>query len=253
MGILLVLLFFVSMNLVQAQTSPGLSASTNKQSYVPGDKVIITGTVQQPTDENPVTIIVRNPIGNVYEVGQVTLLNNIFVHDFILSDDAQGGVYIVDMRQGDKTAQIQFQVIIGQTQTIQVFDSEIRISGKDVNLIKYGDVEVSSSDNSITIQVDTSKMQNDSVIEQYRIPKHVIDTTNEQLVVKENGNNVDCTQTNSDVEWILDCPILYGTKEITMMGTTVIPEFGTTATYILALSVIVIVTLSKNRLLVKFR
>ncbi len=252
MVILLSLLFFVSVNIVQAQTSTGLSASTNKQSYQPGDKVIITGNVQKITDENPVTIIVRNPIGNVYEVGQVALLNNIFVHDFVLSNDAQGGIYTVNMRQGDETGQIQF-LVTGQTQTIPILDSEIRISGKYTGLIKYGNVEVTTSNNSITIQVDASKLQNDSVTEQYRIPKHVIDTTEGQLAVREDGNSVDCTQTSADVERILECQIQRGTKELTFIGTSVIPEFGAAATSIFALSILVIIVLFRNRLSVKFR
>jgi len=252
-GISLALLIFIPVSLVHAQTSAELSASTNKQSYEPGDKVIITGNVQQPTDKNPVTIIVRNPIGNVYEVGQVTLMNSIFVHDFVLSNDAQGGIYTVNMRQGNETAQIQFQVITGQTQVIPVFDSEIRVSGKYTSLIKYGNVQISTSDNSITISIDASKIQNDSVTEQYHLPKHVIDTTSEQLIVQENGHDVSCTQTNSDVERVLDCPVSQGTKEITVVGTSVIPEFGTITTSILAMGVVVIIALSQKRPLFKFR
>ncbi|MGC1708328.1 MAG: PEFG-CTERM sorting domain-containing protein [Nitrosotalea sp.] len=82
----------------------------------------------------------------------------------------------------------------------------------------------------------------------------MIDTSGEQIDVKENGNDVDCTQTESDVERILDCPMQSGTKELTLTGTVVIPEFGTTATLILALSIIaIIMVFSQNRLLRKFR
>lgn len=254
-GVFLALcVILISTNSIYAQSSQGISASTNKQSYEPGDKVIITGTVQQPTNENPVTIIVRNPIGNVYEVGQTALLDNVFSHDFVLSDDAQGGIYTVNIRQSGETTQIQFQVIVGQIQVIQVFDSEIRVRGENTSLVEYGNVEVSTVDNSITIQVNTTKIQNGSILEEYQIPKHVIDTSGEQIDVKENGNDVDCTQTESDVERILDCPMQSGTKELTLTGTVVIPEFGTTATLILALSIIaIIMVFSQNRLLRKFR
>src|SRR5574337_249956 len=236
--ILLSLLMFTTMSLAQAQTPSGLFASTNNTSYEPGDKVIITGSVQPVTDENPVTIIVRNPIGNVYEVGQVTLTNNNFVHKFVLSDDAQGGIYTVKIRQDEKTTQIQFRVIIGQTQIIPIFDSEIRVSGKNTSLIKYGGVKVSNADNSITITIDSTKLQNDSIMEEYHVPKRVIDTTG-QLEVRENGKSVDCTQTNLDTERILDCPIYEGTNEINMVGTSVIPEFGATTISTMAWGVMV--------------
>lgn len=236
-------------NFAYAQSPLKISANTNKQSYEPGDKVVITGTVQQITNENPVTIIVRNPIGNVYEVGQTVLLNNVFSHDFVLSDDAQGGIYTVNIRQGDETTQIQFQVTVGQMQVIPVFDSEIRVRGENTSLVEYGNVEVSTVDDSITVQVNTTKVQNGPILEEYQIPKHVIDTPGGQIVVKENGNNVDCTQTESDVERILDCFIQPGTKDLTFAGTVVIPEFGNTAVLILTLSIMtVMVIFSRNRL-----
>ena len=244
-GVSLVLLIFMSTNTAHAQNLTGISVNTNKPSYEAGDKVIITGSVQQATNENPVTIIVRNPIGNVYEVGQVPLLNNLFVHDFVLSDDAQGGTYTVNIRQDNQISKIQFQVIAGQTQIIPVFDSEIRVSGENTSLIKYGNVEVSTADNSIVIQMDTTKIRNGSIPEEYHVPKRVVDAVGGQLVVKENGNDVDCTQTETEIERILGCPIQAGTKDLTIMGTTVIPEFVDTP-YILVFSIIAVMIFTRT-------
>lgn len=243
-GVFLVLSIFMSTGTVHAQNFTAISASTNEPSYEAGDKVIITGSIQQATNENPVTIIVRNPIGNVYEVGQVPLLNNLFVHDFVLSDDAQGGTYTVNIRQDNKISTIQFQVIAGQTQIIPVFDSEIRVSGENSSLIKYGNVEVSTADNSIVIQMDTTKIQNGSIPEEYHIPKRVVDAVGGQLVVKENGNDVDCTQTETDMERTLGCQIQAGTKELTIIGTTVIPEF-VAAPYVLVFSIIAVMIFTR--------
>ncbi|HJT09762.1 MAG TPA: hypothetical protein VJ771_03185 [Candidatus Nitrosotalea sp.] len=244
-GVFLILLIFMSVNTVYAQNLTGISVSTNKPSYEAGDKVIITGSVQQATNENPVTIIVRNPIGNVYEVGQVLLLNNLFVHDFVLSDDAQGGTYTVNIRQDNLISKIQFQVIAGQTQIIPVFDSEIRVSGENTSLIKYGNVEVSTADNSIIIQMDATKIQNGSIPVEYHVPKRVVDVVGGQLVVKENGNDVDCTQTETDMERTLGCPIQAGTKELIIIGTTVIPEF-VAAPYVLVFSIIAVMIFTRT-------
>ncbi len=243
--IFLILFMFMSVNLVYAQNSSEISASTNKQSYGPGDSVSITGRVQKITSENPVTIIVRNPIGNVYEVGQVKLTNNLFAHSFVLSDDARSGIYTVNIKQGDQTTQIQFQVA---GQIIPVFDNEIMVSGENTNLVKYGNVEVSTEDNSITIQTNTTRIQNGSITEEYKIPKQVIDAPGGQLVIKEDGNDVTCTQTETDVERILDCPILAGTKEFAILGTVVIPEFGTSATCVLIIGTIMLLAFSQARL-----
>lgn len=252
MRLTLVVIFFVlsflwSANVAHAQNLTGISASTNEPSYEAGDKVIITGSISQPTDENPVTIIVRNPIGNVYEVGQVPIMNNLFVHDFVLSDDAQGGTYTVNMRQGNQVSTIQFQVISGQMQIIPVFDSEIRVSGENTSLIKYGNVEISTVDSSIVIQMNTTKIRNGSILEEYHIPKRVVDAVGGQLAVKEDGNNVDCTQTETDIARTLECSIQAGTKELAITGTTVIPEF-VAAPYILVFSIIAAVIFTRSRL-----
>lgn len=231
----------------------GLSASTNKGLYEPGDIITITGKILQLTDENPVTMIVRNPIGNVYEVGQVKLAGNAFAHSFVLGDDAQGGTYTVNVRQDDKTAQVQFRVVAGQVQTISVFDNEIRVSGKNTNMIKYGNVEISPADSSLTIQVNASKIATGSVIEQYHIPKRVIDTSGVQLIVKENGIPAECAQTDADVEWILDCPINADVHDITLIGTFVIPEFGPTSSTILAMGIMMLLLFfTRNRFSSKY-
>lgn len=236
-----------------AQPPNGLDAKVSSPTYEPGDKVVISGTVQPLTDVNPVTIIVRNPIGNVYEVGQVNLSGNSFTHEFVLSDNAQGGTYTVNVRQDNQTSQMQFQVITGQTQIIPVLDSEIRASGKYTNLIKYGEVKVSNSDDSITIQVDSTRLQNYSVIEQFHIPKRVIDATG-NLAVEENDKPVDCVQSDSETERTIGCPVQLGTADIKFIGTSVIPEFGNAALWVLGPSLLVAITLlSRNGLVRHFR
>lgn len=252
-SLVLSLLVFTTVNMAHAQTV-GMSASTDRQSYEPGDKVTIHGSVSQLNDENPVTIIVRNPIGNVYEVGQVPLTSTSFSHSFSLGDDAQGGLYTVNIRQDDKISQIQFQVIAVQIQIIPVSNSEIRVSGKDTGLVKYGNVEISPADTSLTIPVDASKVQNGSITEQYRMSKQVIDTTNDQLAIKENGISTNCNQTRIGAEWIVECPISRDVHDLTMIGTSVIPEFGTMSTIILTLGIVItLAVFAQNKLFAKPR
>src|SRR5574340_51160 len=122
---------------IYADDSSGITASLNKSSYQPGDKVIISGSVGQIVNGNPVTMIVRNPVGNVYEVGQEKLLNHLFVHDFVLNDDSVGGTYSINIKYGSSSNQMYFVVNAGVLTTIPVFDSEIKIRTNGTNLIKY--------------------------------------------------------------------------------------------------------------------
>ena len=248
---LIMLTIFVFMGNAYAQNSNGITASTSKASYQPGGKVIITGSVQQIVNGNPVTIIVRNPIGNVYEVGQVTLMNNIFEHDFVINEDSQSGIYTVNIKYGNQTGEIQFTVSAGQLQIIPVLNNVINVRGDNTALIRYGNAEVSTVDDSIRIPVDTSKMASKFIIEEYQIPKEVIDAPGAQLLVKEDGNIAECTQTETDVQRVLDCPIQSGTKELIFIGTVVIPEFGPVSFIVFTAGILAVLIFSTYKIKIK--
>jgi len=220
------------------QNSNSIAASTNKASYHPGDKVIITGSVQQIVNGNPVTIIVRNPIGNVYAVGQATLVSTMFEYDFVISDDSQSGVYTINTKYGLQSGEIQFVVSASQVQIIPVFNKVITVRGDSTTLIKYGNVQVSSVDESITIPIDTSKISSGFIIEEYQIPKQLIDAPSGQLLIKEDGNVAECSQTETNEQRVIDCPIQAGTKQLVFIGTEVIPEFGSLSSVIFTISIL---------------
>lgn len=244
------LLFFLiipSMILpIYADSSVGMTVSTNKDSYQPGNKVIISGSVPQIVNKNPVTIIVRNPMGNVYDVGQVNLLNNLFVHDFVLNDDSLGGTYTVNVKYGTLSSQLHFVLNTGMLSTIPIFDNEIKIRTNGTNLIKYGDVSVSTVDKVIKISMDTSKITGSSASQQYQIPKKVIDTPGGHIILKVDGNQILCPQSETDTIRILDCAIPANSTELELVGTTVIPEFGPLVGLTILISIIAIVILSRT-------
>jgi len=238
MSLVVPLIVITSITYAYAQSSE-ISATTNKQFYELGDKVVISGSVQLVSG-TPVTIIVRNPMGNVYDVGQVTLMNNLFSHDFVLSDDSQGGTYTINIKHGTQSAQIHFVVNVGQLIIIPVLEGEIKVRSNGTNLIKYGDVQVSPVDNTIMISMDTSKVDS-SVKQEFQIPKNVIDHPGGLLVIKIDGKEFQCTQSETNTQRILDCLIQVGSKELEIIGTVVIPEFGPQSTVIFTVGMITLV------------
>ena len=235
----LVVLLIVIPSITYAYAQSEISVTTNKQFYELGDKVVVSGSVQLVSG-TPVTIIVRNPMGNVYDVGQVTLMNNLFSHDFVLSDDSQGGTYAINIKHGTQSAQIHFIVNVGQLVIIPVLEGEIKVRSNGTNLIKYGDVQVSPVDNTIMISLDTSKI-NGSVKQEFQIPKNIIDHPGGLLVIKIDGIEIQCTQSETSTQRILDCPIPVGSKELEMIGTVVIPEFGPQSTVIFTVGMVTLV------------
>jgi predicted secreted protein with PEFG-CTERM motif len=245
-----VLMIFVLNNANAELGANGIIATTNKDTYQPGDKVIITGSVAKITTGNPVTIIVRNPIGNVYEVDQVNLLNNLFVHDFVLSDDAVAGTYNITIKHGTQSGQLSFVVYGSQMQLIKVGDYAIKVRGNNTNLITYKDVSVSTIDKSLTISVNASAISSGSAMQEFQIPKAIIDAPGGSLVAKIDGANLQCGQTEAPSDRILDCMISSSAKELTIIGTTVIPEFGPIAILILTVGIVSTIFIS-NRIKIR--
>ncbi len=238
--ILIVTVFTISN--ASAQTiSNGITASTNKPVYQPGDKVIISGSIQNIINGNPVTILVRNPIGNVYEVGQVDPLSNQFVHDFVLTDSSRGGLYTVEIKHGNQTGELNFLVNVGNLQLLYV-EKICCFKARGNVTINYKDAQVSTSDNSISLDYDASSLSYGTVMQEFQIPKVVVYSPS-SLIVQVDGTVIQCSQSNTDEYNILDCPIPTYGKVLKIIGTSVIPEFGSTAMSILTISVIIILTL----------
>jgi hypothetical protein len=240
------ILAILAVNNVNAQLGTnGIIATTNKSTYQPDDKVIITGSVAKVVDGNPITIIVRNPIGNVYEVGQVALSNNLFVHDFVLRDDVISGTYNVQIKHGTQTGQLTFVVYGSQMQLINVENYAIKVRGNNTNLIKYSDVSVSTIDDSLSIFINASAISS-SLMQEFQIPKLIIDAPGGSLIVKIDGAILQCGQTETTSDRILECMISPRAKELTIIGTTVIPEFGPMAALILTVGIVSTIFLSNK-------
>ncbi len=223
-----------------------ITAVSNKNVYQQGDKVIISGSVPQIVDGNPVTIIIRNPMGNVYDVGQVGLLNNLFVHDFVISDNSIGGDYTVNVKYDAQDIQFHFTVVASTLTVIPIIDSEIKIRTNGTNPVSYGDVSVSPSDNKITVAMDTSNVKTSTVDQQYQIPKKIVDTPGGEIILMTDGNRILCAQSETDTIRILDCAIPAGSKELELSGTYVIPEFGPLAGLAISIAIMAVVVLSRT-------
>ena len=240
-----VLAIFVANNANAQVGSTGIIASTNKPVYQLGDKVIISGSVAKVVDNNPVTVLVINPIGNVYDVGQISLSGNLFTHDFVLGDGATSGTYDVKIKYGDQSGQTSFVVQVGQVQLIPVGDYSIKVKGNNT-MIKYSDVSVSTIDHSLTVSINASAISSGSAMQEFQIPKKIIDAPGSLLTVKIDGFDTQCTQIETPSDRILDCAIPFDAKQLQIFGTVVIPEFGPIAMLILTIGVIGTIFLSKK-------
>lgn len=239
------LITYFPINTIAQSSSDGITASIDNTSYKPGDKVTITGTVKNVINEDPVTILIRSPIQNVYAVGQVEIHSNVFVHDFVIGDNSKPGVYTVEIRYGEQSTKLQFTLTSGLIQNIPVESGFIRVRGDVLDLIKYKDARVSLEENSITIPFETQSTM-DTIPQEFDIPKEVIDAK-QSLIIEADGKTLNCSETETSNSRILDCFIPTSASELKIIGTSVIPEFGSVALFVLILSLISLIVYAKIR------
>jgi len=242
-SVFLFLIMYVPKNTIAQSSSDGITASTNSLSYKPGDKVTITGTVKDVISGNPVTILIRNPIQNVYAVGQVEIRNNVFVHEFVLNDNSKPGTYTIDIKHGNQSAKLQFIVTSGLIQVIPVESSSIKVRGDTLGLIKYKNAQVLSQENSITIELGIESPI-DPIPQEFEIPKEVIDSK-QSLIVEADGKTLTCSETKTSQLRIMDCFIPHSAKELKIIGTSVIPEFSSLALFVLILAIASLIAFTK--------
>ena len=61
------------------------------------------------------------------------------------------------------------------------------------------------SEKKITISIDTSMVTTSFVNQQYQIPKKIVDTPGGEIILKVDGNQILCAQSETDTMRILDC------------------------------------------------
>ena len=244
-SVFLILIMYIPLSVGAQTTSNGITASTNKATYKAGEKVVISGTVEKVVKGSPVTILIRNPIQNVYNVGQVDLLNNVFIHDLVISDNSKPGVYTIEIKHGTQTAKLHFTVNEGLVQTIPVGTTSIKVRGEEIGLIKYKNLQVSTGDNSITIELDSTSGSDNPIMQEFEFPKEVIDAPDQSLVVEIDGAVLNCSETETNTARILNCFIPPYARVMKITGTSVIPEFGPLAAMILIIGMASIITTSR--------
>ena len=250
-SVFLILIVYIPISANAQTTSNGITATTNKLTYKSGEKVIINGTVEKTVEGTPVTILIRNPIQNVYNVGQVDLLGNVFIHELVISDTSKPGIYTVEIKHGSQYAKLQFIVNVGLVQTISIGTTEIKVRGEAIGLIKYKDAQVSTQDKSITISLDIVTVSDSPIMQEFEIPKEAVDAPGQSLIVEVDGVTLNCSETQTNIARILNCLIPPYARVMKITGTSVIPEFGAIAAMILIISMAV-VALARIKLVKSF-
>ncbi len=226
---------------VSAQTNAPIMVTTNQPTYSDGDQMVISGTVSAQLNV-PISIVVRDPSGNIVLIGQVSVNpNNSYSTTVTAGGDlwTAVGTYEVDVTYGSKanTARTTFQFVGSILTTPIIIEGQVYnatytiVNGKVLGIIP------DTSSKSLTIRIQPVSNGTISIT----LPRSLIDAKNNgqdiHYVVTEDGVSTTFNETRTDsVERTLVIPVGSGTTQITIIGTQIVPEFSVFAILVLAIA-----------------
>jgi len=236
----------------------GIVITTDKESYNDGDTVMISGQVRDLLSGTPVSLQVFAANGNLVTIEQIdispdkTFSTEIFAGGGLWKSK---GTYTVKVLYGtqSRTAETTFEFggsdgTTKPTGTIKVDRTNFVLSYK----ITGGSVLSVTPDDEANSLVVVIKTTSDGVLT-ITLPRALIDAKingqDDNFFVLIDGEEVEFEETTTDTDRTLTIAFPDGAEEIEIIGTFVVPEFGTIAALILAIAIISIIAVSaKTRL-----
>ena len=247
-----------------AQSNQVLTLTTEKESYAAGEPVVILGLAEIRIGDIQAIIQVFSPIGNMIDVCQIEVdEDGSFSCDVSTSIGGswkETGTYTVKVTYGENSTQTEFEYGGMVSAGVQDVTPEFSMT-EDENLsqsIVLDDQEVAYELTGAEIIRMFPDTENKSLIIEIKtfsdgelsltLPTTVIDTDEEGFFILVDGDETNHNAESVPGFWTLTIPFSYGSEEIEIIGTFVIPEFGTVAALILMASIATIVIIStKNK------
>ena len=251
--------------------------TTDKSSYLEGEMISISGEIKNIALGNQLSIVIQAPNGNIVALDQITVgSDKQFSTEIKLGGKLmkQEGTYTIKVTQ-DKNNQVttsfefggvsssnELDIIIDSpitattvtATTVVVQDSTDLISyeitnGKIINIMTDMDAK--------SLLIDIEAWDDGSIT--LTIPRSVLDAKindgdDDEFFVLVDGEEVDFEEITTSTDRTLTIEFSAGSEQIEIIGTFVIPEFGTIAAMILAVAIISIIAISaKSRLSIPSR
>ncbi|MEO9309935.1 MAG: PEFG-CTERM sorting domain-containing protein [Nitrososphaera sp.] len=249
---------------VYAQLVDAITVSTDKDAYEDGETILVTGTVRERLSGYPVTLQVFAANGNLVTVQQLDVSSEKTYGVEITAGGAlwrSAGTYTIKVMYGteSRTAETTFK-FSGSAGGPSTGTKSIAVTGTDF-LVNYSikggrviSITPSIPDKSLIIQIETTSDGELTIT----LPRGLIDARlgpdgrsgeDTNFFVLVDGAEVDFDETTTSSDRTLTIPFEDGATEIEIIGTFVIPEFGTMAAIILAVAIVSIIAVSaKSRL-----
>jgi predicted secreted protein with PEFG-CTERM motif len=253
----------ISFNPVFAQVESLLSVATSENTYDEGDTVVISGQVKTVIFETPITIQIFRET-TLVEIAQLEVAQDgSFTHTILAEGPlwSNDGEYIVRASYGrGNVAEVSFDFITKQTipETTNIFEVDAGSSGTfDVEYTIRGGVVIDMLvDSDIFALIAIIQSDDDGVLT-VKLPRGSIDAiksdgSDDTFIILIDGVEVpyEPVLTKSDSRTIT-IEFEGGDSDIEIIGTFVVPEFGTIVFMILALTIISTIIITKKNQLIR--
>ena len=246
-----------------AQSNQVLTVTTEKESYAAGEPIEVFGLVDIRLEGVEALIRVVSPVGNMVDVDQIAVdADGSFSKTISTSIGGlwkETGTYTIMVNYGENSTQVEFEYGGMMSAGVQTTPPQFAI--EEENMSQTITIEDHSLDYNLTcaeIQSLTPDTENKSLIVSIKtdcdgeltitLPKDVIDTDEEGFFILVDGDETNHKASSVGEFWTLTIPFSYGSEEIEIIGTFVIPEFGTIAGLVLILAITSIIIISaKNK------
>ena len=264
----------------------------DKTSYLEGETISIFGEIKNMIASNQISLIIQSPIGNLVALDQMTIgSDKQFSTEIKLGGKLmkQEGTYTIKVQYGEQSITTSFEfggvtdtpeneleeTIVEDTVEDIVEDTVMEDSVIVDSIVTATTLTIQDSTDLISYEITNGKITNvipdldavsllidieaiDDGFITLTIPRSVLDSTindsDDEFFVLVDGEEVDFEEITTSTDRTLTIEFLAGSEQIEIIGTFVIPEFGTIAAMILAVAIISIIAISaKSRLSIPLR
>lgn len=240
-----------------AQTNELLSVKTSENSYEEGDTIVISGNVTAVILDTPVTLQIFHE-GNLVDIAQITVAQDgKFTHTMLAEGPLwqKDGKYILRASYGANykvETSFEYNTKLSVIETTDIFEVDAGSYGTfDVHYtVRGATVKSMIVDPEVFALIVIVETQDDGSIT-LDLPRESIDAKNDSIddsfIILIDGVEVPYKEIVTDVDSrTITIEFEQGDSDIEIIGTSVIPEFGSIATLILIVGIVSIILLSSK-------
>ena len=241
-----------------AQTNELLSVTTSEKSYEEGDTIVISGNVTSVISNTPVTLQVFHE-GNLVDIAQITVAEDgKFTYTMLAKGPLwqKDGKYVLRASYGANymvETNFEYNTKLSVKETTDIFEVNAGNQGTfDVHYtVRGATIKSMIIDPEVFALIATVEAKDDGSIT-LDLPRESIDakkndSTDDSFIILIDGVEVPYKEISTDVDSrTITIEFEQGDSDIEIIGTFVVPEFGSIAIMILIVGIVSIIFLSSK-------